>query len=125
MLGFLSKIFGGSKSEKDVKQIQPLVDKINQFFQQYQSLSNDELRNNTQLFRARIKAKLENIDAEIANQKNAAEALTADQLTEKDAIYRQIDELIKDRDKQTEEVLMEVPPEAFATNKEAARGFKE
>ncbi len=125
MLGFLSKIFGGSKSEKDVKQIEPLVAKINQFFQQYQSLSNDELRHNTQLFRARIKAKLENINAEIAAQKEAAEALPADQLSEKDGIYRQIDELIKDRDKQIEEVLQELLPEAFATIKEAARRFKE
>ncbi len=41
MLGFLSKIIGGSKSEKDVQKIQPLVGKINGFFQQYQSLSND------------------------------------------------------------------------------------
>ena len=44
MLGFISKIFGGSKSEKDVKIIQPVVDKINEYFASYQSLSNDELQ---------------------------------------------------------------------------------
>ena len=49
MLGFISKIFGGSKSEKDVKKIEPYVGKINQFFTSYQSLTNDELRSKTQI----------------------------------------------------------------------------
>jgi len=47
MIGAISKLFGGNKSEKDVKKISPQVEKINQFFDQYQSLSNDELRNKT------------------------------------------------------------------------------
>ena len=70
MLGFISKIFGGSKSEKDVKKIEPYVGKINQHFQAYQSISNDELRGKTQEFRKRISQHLTEIDAEIA-QKNA------------------------------------------------------
>jgi acetyltransferase-like isoleucine patch superfamily enzyme len=44
MLGFISKIFGGSKSEKDIKTLSPVVEQINQFFQSYKTLSNDELR---------------------------------------------------------------------------------
>ena len=55
MAGLLSKLFGGNKSEKDVKKISPLVADINGFFNQYQSLSNDELRNKTQEFKQRIK----------------------------------------------------------------------
>ena len=47
MAGFLSKLFGGNKSEKDVKIITPYIDKINTFFDQYQSVSNDELRGKT------------------------------------------------------------------------------
>jgi len=50
MLGFLTKIFGGSKSQKDVKVLMPIVEKTNEFFQQYQSLSNDELREKIHLF---------------------------------------------------------------------------
>jgi preprotein translocase subunit SecA len=125
MFNFLTKIFGGSKSEKDVKAIQPLVEKINQFFNQYQSLTNDELRQHTQVFRARIKQALTAIDTEIAERRQAADALTPDQLAEKDEIYREIDRLAKERDKQIEAVLMELLPEAFATVKEAARRFKE
>jgi len=44
MAGFFQKLFGGSKSEKDVKKIEPIVTKINGFFASYQSLTNDQLR---------------------------------------------------------------------------------
>src|SRR4051812_44958051 len=43
MLGFLSKMFGGSKSEKDISVIRPIVDQVNKHFTAYQSLSNDQL----------------------------------------------------------------------------------
>ncbi|HSC53130.1 MAG TPA: preprotein translocase subunit SecA [Phnomibacter sp.] len=125
MLGFISKMFGGNKSEKDVKLIMPRVDKINQYFQQYQSLSNDELRANTAKFRARIQEKLAAINDEIAEKKKEGEELPLDQLSEKDAIYREVDALVKERDAQIEAVLDEILPEAFATIKEAARRFKE
>ena len=54
MLSFLNKLLGGSKSEKDVKQIQPFVAQINQHFAAYASLSNDELRANSARFRQAI-----------------------------------------------------------------------
>ena len=59
MLGIISKIFGGNKSEKDVKKILPMVEKINQFFKEYESLSNDQLRSKTIEFRERIKGHLD------------------------------------------------------------------
>ena len=55
MLQFLSKLFGGNKSEKDIKTITPLVAIINQHFASYNSLSNDELRGKTTEFKTRIK----------------------------------------------------------------------
>ena len=125
MLGFIQKIFGGSKSEKDVKKIEPYVAKINQYFTSYQSLSNDELRGKTQEFRQRIKQHLTAIDAEIAEKNAAAEALPFNDLLGKDAIYQEVDKLKKDRDKKIEEVLEQLLPEAFAVVKETARRFKE
>src|SRR6185295_11757708 len=104
MLGFLSKLLGGNKSEKDVKKIVPYVAQINQFFTQYQSLSNDQLRNNTLEFRKRIKEHLEEIEGEIATKKQEGEELPADQLTEKDAIYQEVDKLIKQKDEKIEEI---------------------
>ena len=54
MIGILSKIFGGSKSDKDVKKIQPVVAEINRVFNELHKLSNDELRGKTLEFRERI-----------------------------------------------------------------------
>jgi len=125
MLSFLSKIFGGSKSEKDVKQMLPIVASINQHFAAYQSLTNDQLRNKTQEFRQRIKEHLRDIDDEIASLNKQAEELPFNDITGKDALYQKVDSLIKDRDKKIEEILKELLPEAFATIKETARRFKE
>ncbi|MBK8606899.1 MAG: preprotein translocase subunit SecA [Chitinophagaceae bacterium] len=125
MLGFISKLFGGSKSEKDVKKIEHYVGKVNGFFNSYSSLSNDQLRNKTQEFRQRIKEHLSEIDEEIKAKNTSAEELPFNDLMGKDAIYQQVDKLKKDRDKKIEEVLEELLPEAFAVVKETARRFKE
>ncbi len=99
MIGFLSKLLGGSKSDKDVKRIQPLVTEINKVYSSLSSLSNDELRNKTQQFRSQIKEHLKDIDAEIAAQKAAKsgdEHPEAD-LHSREAIYNEVDKLIKKR----------------------------
>ncbi len=121
MIGFLSKLFGGNKSDKDVKRIEPLVAKINSVYTELQTLSHDELRNKTQEFRKRIKEHLQQIDEDIATKKQ--EAAANDQPDE--AIYNEIDKLVKKRDEQIEEILESILPEAFAVVKETARRFKE
>jgi len=125
MLGTISKLFGGNKSEKDVKKISPQVEKINQYFAQYHSLSNDALRNKTNEFRERIATHLHTISTEIKDKQDAAEALPVSQINERDVIYKEIDELKKEKDKQLEVVLLEILPEAFATVKEASRRLKD
>src|SRR5574343_330274 len=125
MLGFISKIFGGSKSEKDIKSIEPIVKQINQHFASYQSLTNDQLRNKTQEFRTRIKDHLKEIDDQIAQLGTQAEELPFSYIFGKDAIFQQVDALKKDRDKKIEDALKEILPEAFATVKETARRCKE
>jgi len=125
MLGILSKIFGGNKSEKDIKIIQPLVGEINQHFTAYQSLTNDQLRAKTLEFKARIREHLEKIDTEIADLNKKAEDLPFSDISGKDVIYQEIDQLKKDRDEQVEEVLETLLPEAFAVVKETAHRFKE
>ncbi len=125
MLGFLSKLFGGNKSEKDVKKIMPLIEKVNQYFAQYQSLSNDELRNKTAEFKARIAEKLADVNNKIAAKKADAEALPVEQVMAKDVIFKEVDELVKEKDNQIEEALKELLPEAFAVVKETSRRFKE
>ena len=125
MLKFISKIFGGSKSEKDVAKILPLVEKINRFHTQYRTLDNDALRAKTVEFRERIARHLEAIDAEIAGLKQRAEDMDPEDVSGRDAVYQEIDGLRKKRNERIEEVLAEIQPEAFAVVKEAARRFTE
>jgi preprotein translocase subunit SecA len=125
MIGFLSKMFGGNKSDKDVKKILPVVEKTNQHFASYASLTNDQLREKTSEFRQRIQAHLASTNETIAAKNKEAEELSFNDLTGKDGIYQEVDKLKKDRDKKIEEILQEILPEAFATVKETARRFKE
>lgn len=123
MLGFLSKLFG-SKSDRDIKLIRPLVDQIKVAYAELYTLSNDELREKTPRFKAQIAAHLADIDNEIADIIFKAEdpKLT---IHEKTAWYDQLDKLRKDRDKYLEEILLVILPEAFAVMKETARRFTE
>src|ERR1700749_1369523 len=125
MLGILSKIFGGNKSEKDIKMIQPFVGQVNPHFSAYQSLNNDQLRAKTVEFRTRIKEHLSKLDTQISDLNKRAEELPFSDISGKDVIYQEIDELKKERDEQIEEVLETLLPEAFAVVKETARRFKE
>src|SRR5215470_6456965 len=124
MFEFITKLFGGTKSEKDVKDLEPRVVEINEVFEGLQSLSHDQLRQKSADFRQRIKDYTKEIDAEIDSLKAEAEKdeVSFDQ---KEELYKQIDKLEKDRDDKLEEVLNEILPEAFAVMKETARRFTE
>ena len=88
MAGFISKLFGGNKSEKDVKKISPYVGEINNFFSQYKELDNDELRGKTQEFKKRINDHLSEIDLAITAKKQEAEDLSSMDITGRDMIYQ-------------------------------------
>ena len=125
MLQIISKIFGGSKSEKDVKKIDHLVAVINGHFNSYKSLSNDELRAKTTEFKARIKAYLAESDSQIETLQAEAEALPVSDFMGRDGLYEQVDLLKKQKDTTLEKVLWDILPEAFAVVKETARRFTE
>src|SRR5690554_296860 len=123
MLGFLSKVFG-SKSSRDIKHIQPLVEKIKIEYAQLSSISNDELRHKTVYFKEKIAEYLKETDAKINELKLQAETDQQDMSVKTD-LYEQVDKLEKSRDKELEEILMQILPEAFAVVKETARRFTE
>ena len=123
MAGFLSRLFGGNKSDKDIQKLRPIAAKTNEYFVTYQQLTNDALRAKSVEFRSRIQEHVKDVNEQIATRKADAEALTPDQLTEKDGIYQEVDKLIKKRDDVLEEVLTQIMPEAFAVMKETARRF--
>jgi preprotein translocase subunit SecA len=121
----VSKVFGGNKADRDLKEMSPVVETVNQFYTALQSISNDELRNKTVALKARIAEYLKEIDDEIA-EANDRLATTPDSDTDvRDGIFHQLDELEKARDKKLEEVLEEILPEAFAVVKETAHRFTE
>src|ERR1700744_508095 len=124
MLEFISKVFG-SKSERDVKSIQPIVEKIRNEFSKLDGISNDDLRAKTIAFKETIKQGLAQIDAELQEIKDRIENNPDMDVSEKVELYTRIDKLEKDRDKELEEILMQILPEAFAVVKETARRLKE
>lgn len=123
MLGFLAKIFG-SKSDRDIKNIMPIVAQINEEYAKLASLSNDELRAQTLAFKKTIADGLAAIDEKIAAVKASAEN-TELPLEEKTKLYDEVDALGKERDAELEKILERILPQAFAVVKETSRRFTE
>ena len=117
----LLKLFVGDKTKKDLKSILPLVDTIKGHENAFNQLSNDELRAKTVEFKERIKAARREFDREIEEHRASIEAL--EDIDERERLYNRIDSLEKDALVVTEEVLLELLPEAFAAVKETATRF--
>ena len=123
MFGFLKKILG-SKSDKDLKEIYPLVDKINSEYDKLNTISDEDLRSKTQEFKLKIKNSLIETEEEINNLKINYEK-SEGTLDEKEEILNSIDKIIEDQNEIIENILNEILPEAFAVVKETARRFSE
>ncbi|MGZ3755118.1 MAG: preprotein translocase subunit SecA [Mucilaginibacter sp.] len=122
MLEFITKLFG-SKSERDVKSIMPLVEKVKAEFAKLDQISNDELRAKSIYFKETIKEGLADIDSQIAAIRERTESNPDLEVSEKVELYTQLDKLEKDRNKELEVILLRILPEAFAVVKETARRF--
>jgi preprotein translocase subunit SecA len=124
MLKFIAKILG-TKSEKDIKRIMPLVDQTIREGEQLTALTHDELRSQTLEVQEQINRFLKDIDDQLAALHKQIEDHPELDITEKEAIFNQIDKLELDRNKELEKVLLQVLPKAFAIIRETARRFKE
>jgi preprotein translocase subunit SecA len=118
MLGVLNKIFG-SKHEKDVRALRPMVDEINALYDEYGRLSDEELRAKTAEFRARIQEALKETDEALAGKR--AELLKDADIPVRERLMDEIGALEKERDDITSDKLEELLPEAFAAVKDACR----
>jgi len=128
MIGIINKAISGifgSKSERDLKELNPIAEKVKAEFPKMASLSNDELRDKTNQFKQRIRDHIRDVEAEISALEKNAENDPDMNVHEKEEIYRKIDQLKKERLKQTEDVLLEILPEAFSVVKETAKRFTE
>ncbi|HNR73862.1 MAG TPA: preprotein translocase subunit SecA, partial [Cyclobacteriaceae bacterium] len=113
MLKLLAKIFG-DKSQKDIKQMMPLVEATKREGESLLSISNDQLRAKTIEIQNTINSKLKTIDDQIAALHSRVANQPEMDLNEKDSVFKEIDKLEADRNKELEKVLMEVLPKAFA-----------
>ena len=120
ILNSVIKIFVGDKQQKDLKILQPIVEKVTAFNSSLSELTNDELRAKTAEFKQRIAERTNTFsDQIIALEKEAKEA----EIDRQEAIFSEIDNLKNDAYEASEEVLNEIMPEAFAVVKETAKRF--
>ncbi len=123
MLGKILKLFVGDKSKKDLKLINPIIQKIHSFEQEMNGLSNDELRGQTIIFKKDIQNAISDINLEIEKIKNEIDDIN--DFDKKEELFNQIDKLNEDAYKVSEETLNEILPKAFAVVKETATRFVE
>jgi preprotein translocase subunit SecA len=120
---FLKKFFG-SKSDKDIKIIFPVVEQVRQVYDTLQQVSNDELRQKTLNLKEKIRNYYQAEEQEINELRLKVESEEIN-IDEKENLYTQIDKIKKEINNKIEEVLLEVLPEAFAIVKDTARRFVE
>ncbi|MBO7324007.1 MAG: preprotein translocase subunit SecA, partial [Bacteroidales bacterium] len=118
---FLTKLFG-NKSQRDLKEINPYVEKIKAAYPAIKALSNDELRDLTQQLRQQVQQCAGKEQAEIDKLKAGIEALD---LIDREKIYAEIDKIDKQIAEKIEKELMVVLPQVFAIVKDTARRFAE
>ena len=123
MLGKILKLFVGDKSKKDLKLINPIIEKIHSFEQEMNGLSNDELRDQTLIFKKEIHNATSDINLEIERIKN--EINDINDFDKKEELFNKIDKLNEDAYKVSEETLNKILPKAFAVVKETAKRFVE
>ncbi len=118
---FLSSIFG-NKAGRDMKEIQPWVEKIKAAYPEIEKLDNDGLRAKTEEIKAYIRNSANTERAKVDELKAGIEAM---ELEDREAVFTQIDKLEKDILAIYEKALEEVLPTAFSIVKDTARRFTE
>ena len=118
---FLQSLFG-NKSSKDMKLIQPLVDKVKEAYPEIKKLSNDELRARTKQLQQYVQDSAKEQKEKIAELKAKIEETPID---EREGIFNAIDKLEKEVLDIYEKALDEVMPVAFSIVKDTARRFAE
>ena len=115
----LSKIFG-SKATRDMKEIQPWVEKIKAVSPTIEALTNDELRAKTEELKRNIQGSGDDLNAQIAEIRAKIEETP---IEDRELLFNKIDKLEKDVLERMDVALEEALPEAFAIVKETARRF--
>ena len=118
----IKKIFG-SKAERDLKAVKPVLNEILAVYPEIDALSHDDLRARS----AALRERLRQVEAPFEDRMaRISEELAKDiPIEEKEKLATESDKLVKDEDDAIEQCLNEILPEAFAIMKSTARRFKE
>ncbi len=117
----VTKLFG-SKYDRDLKELNPIVDLVKAVSPEIEKLTNDELRQRTDDLRSKIKSNIQADQDKIAELKGKIEDNSID-IAEREKLYAEIDKIEKDIDEKLENSLNDILPEAFAILKDTARRF--
>ncbi|MBP1676948.1 MAG: protein translocase subunit secA [Bacteroidetes bacterium] len=117
----LKKLFG-NKALRDLKEIEPYVERIKAAYEKIKDMSNDELRAHTEALKARIQEFVAPEQSRIAELRASIEETEIDQ---REKIYNEIDKLEKEVTEKYEKVLEEILPDAFSIVKDTARRLSE
>jgi preprotein translocase subunit SecA len=126
-MSIVNKVVGslfGSKSERDIKEIQPYVDRINAETERVAVMSNDQLRAASAELKKKVRESVAAEQQEIAGLKARLEDPKMD-VDEKERLYEQVEKIEKTVDEKLDKALEEGLPLAFAIIKDTARRFKE
>ncbi|MCQ2291641.1 MAG: preprotein translocase subunit SecA [Bacteroidales bacterium] len=124
MANFLTKIFG-TKADRDMKEVQPLLKKALEAYESIKELSTDDLRHKTVEFRERIRQATAEEENRLTEIRQYLDENYDIPISEKQSLYKEVEKLEDKAYKTTQEVLNDILPEAFSVMKEAARRFKE
>ena len=117
----LQSLFG-NKSTRDMKLIQPLVEKVKATYDEIKALSNDQLRAKTKEIQAQVQNAAKEQKEKIAKLKAQIEETPID---ERETLFNQIDKLEKEALEIYEVALNEVMPVAYGIMHDTARRFTE
>ena len=124
-MAFINKILGtflGNKSDRDIREVTPMLEKIKIEYERIKQLSNDELRLETHTLKEIIRERIRPEEEQISGLQQKAEEA---EVQDSEEIYQEIDKLEARIDEKTEEVLNEILPAAFSIVKETAKRFFE
>ena len=119
-IGVIKKVFG-TKQDRDMKLVKPILEKVLAAYKEIDVLSNDALRARTEA----LKAGLREVEAPFEKRIDEIRAImeTDIPVNEKESLATESDKLVKEEDEAIEKKLDEILPEAFAIMKSTARRF--
>ncbi|MFA6770562.1 MAG: preprotein translocase subunit SecA, partial [Bacteroidales bacterium] len=120
----LIRKFFGTKSERDIKEIQPYVDKTIEAYLRIDNLTNDQLRAESTKLKKIVADSIAALEERKKSLRERLEDVMID-VREKEELAVEVDKLTKKIDEKIEEILLEILPDAFAVMKSTARRFKE